>query len=81
MSTCSCEKQDRYANCCYRKRAEKEVKRLREALEFYADPETYCMYEDLSTEDWKHNWIAERQPGRVCRVGERARKALNKESE
>lgn len=29
MSTCSCEKQDPWANCCMRKRAEAEVDRLK----------------------------------------------------
>jgi len=45
MSTCDCEKQDGFANCCYRKKAEQEVvklesrvKRLTEALKFYAEP-------------------------------------------
>jgi len=32
MSTCNCPKQDAYANCCYRKKAEERIKQLEQII-------------------------------------------------
>lgn len=51
-------------------------------LEFYADRDNYCLYEDLSVDEWKYNWIAERpHPQKIDKVGTLATKALAKINE
>ena len=45
------------------------------ALEFYADKDNFCLYDDI---DWSDNWIAEREynPQRLQKIGYAARITL-----
>ena len=55
---------------------------VKSALEFYAERDNYCLYEDLSVDEWKYNWIAERpHPQKIDKVGALATKALAKINE
>lgn len=58
-----------------------ENMKLKDALRFYAEPDNFCLLEDLSTEDWKDNWIGERLPGTLHKIGSTARKVLALERE
>ena len=55
---------------------------VKSALEFYAERDNYCLYEDLSVDEWKYNWIAERpHPQKIDKAGTLATKALAKINE